>query len=200
MNAIQLKDLVEANRDIPAKDIKKGDRGVIFGINNIDSEDYFDIELADQRIVYCSSENCWNKVTPVETKPLGHNLNLLVQGTSVRPQMQMHIFNSRYGDGVIGFFCTDEEQVENIIDAFTGGDSRYAQATSYFAEANWFPIVYGENAVQTIEKLIDHTNLPIVNDDMLKWSRAVERACSDFAFTTAPKNLLSNMNTYMEGW
>lgn len=59
---IQLGSLVEANRDIPNKDIKKGDRGLVIGINNIDSEDYLDIELEDQRIAYCSSENYWNKV------------------------------------------------------------------------------------------------------------------------------------------
>lgn len=59
---IQLGSLVEANRDIPNKDIKKGDQGLVIGINNIDSEDYLDIELEDQRIAYCSSENYWNKV------------------------------------------------------------------------------------------------------------------------------------------
>ncbi len=59
---IQLKDLIEANRDLPLKDIKKGDRGIVIGIHCFDSEDYFDIELEDQRIVYLSCENCWNKV------------------------------------------------------------------------------------------------------------------------------------------
>lgn len=59
---IILGDDVEANRDIPNKNIKKGDRGVVVGINCLDSEDYFDIKLTNGKYIYCSCENCWNKV------------------------------------------------------------------------------------------------------------------------------------------
>lgn len=65
---IQVGDKVRANRDLPSKSIKKGRQGIVVGINNIDSEDYFDIKLTNDEdipfdeYVYCSCENCWNKI------------------------------------------------------------------------------------------------------------------------------------------
>ena len=62
MEFIHVGDTVKANRDIPAKKVKAGDQGTVLGVNCLDSEDYLDIQLSEDHIVYCSSENCWNKV------------------------------------------------------------------------------------------------------------------------------------------
>ncbi len=60
---IQVGDTVEANRDLPKKDVAKGDKGKVYGLNILDSEIYLYITMENGNRVELSCENCWNKVT-----------------------------------------------------------------------------------------------------------------------------------------
>lgn len=61
MDEIKVGDLVVANRDLPLRSIKKGDKGTVMRIGCLDSEDYYDIRMETGNAVYMSAENCWNK-------------------------------------------------------------------------------------------------------------------------------------------
>lgn len=67
---IKVGDYVESNRDIPKKNILKGQVGRVFGGQYIDSEFYLDIECKEKDgnefFVYNSAESCWNKVDKPE--------------------------------------------------------------------------------------------------------------------------------------
>lgn len=63
MHSIQIGDRVKCNRDLPKREIVKGEEGEVIGIQSIDSEDYFDVKLvSDGAVIFTSSENCWDKV------------------------------------------------------------------------------------------------------------------------------------------
>ncbi len=62
MEYIQVGDIVVANRDIHPKKVKKGDKGIVTEVVCIDSDFYLNIKLSEVHKVYCSNENCWNKV------------------------------------------------------------------------------------------------------------------------------------------
>lgn len=54
---------VSANRDIPRKNVSKGQTGKVISIEYIDSEAYFNILMDEsQEMVFTSSENCWDPV------------------------------------------------------------------------------------------------------------------------------------------
>lgn len=55
---------VQANRDIPNKLIKKGDKGTVYIVENIDSELYLHIKMDDGGYISPSCENCWDLITP----------------------------------------------------------------------------------------------------------------------------------------
>lgn len=59
MKNIEIGSVVVANRDLPNKNIAKGDTGTVTGITDIDSERYYRIELVGN-YVDLSSENCWD--------------------------------------------------------------------------------------------------------------------------------------------
>lgn len=144
------------------------------------------------------------------TKPIGCNLNMIVEGSTNRPSLQLHLFKGRYGGGVVAFMCSTEEQAEKIIDHFTGGDSQYGEASNYFGSAPWFPIVYADDAVEAIELLLDHTNKDFVEADIRQWTKAVDRMAGTFLsmenlqvirdYVRDTGSLLSDLNAYMEGW
>lgn len=54
---------VEANRDLPVKQIKKGDKGKVINVKLIDSEIYLDIDMDNKQYVKTSCDNCWNLIT-----------------------------------------------------------------------------------------------------------------------------------------
>jgi hypothetical protein len=60
---IEIGDEVEANRDIPGKEITKGTKGIVEFIINIQSEIYYDVRLLNAKMIETSSENCWDKIT-----------------------------------------------------------------------------------------------------------------------------------------
>ena len=62
MHSIQIGDRVKCNRDLPQKEVTKGQEGIVELIINIQSEDYFDVRLDNGRMIETSSENCWDKV------------------------------------------------------------------------------------------------------------------------------------------
>lgn len=126
----------------------------------------------------------------------GDRLNFLVAAHN----LQLHLFHSRYGDGEIAFLGWEEEPAERIIAAFTGGDGAYEQITKYFQDAKWFPIIYGATAIDAIDKLLEFLANDFVVKDTDLWRRAVERACSEFAYQKDVPPLLVNYSTYMEGW
>lgn len=112
----------------------------------------------------------------------------------------LNVFHSRYGDGEIAFLCMGEERAERIIDAFTGGDSEYERITKYFMDGAWFPIVYGEHTIDALDKLLEFVGKDFIKKDVGLWVRAVDRACSDFAYTTGIAPLTPNHVTYMVAW
>ena len=53
---------VVVNRDLPTKFIKKGDKGTVRAIENIDSEIYLHVKMDDGGYVGPSCDNCWNLI------------------------------------------------------------------------------------------------------------------------------------------
>jgi hypothetical protein len=54
---------VQANRDLPRKFVKKGDKGIVSIIENIDSDLYLHIEMNDGSYVGPSCDNSWELVS-----------------------------------------------------------------------------------------------------------------------------------------
>lgn len=60
---INVGDTVIANRDLPNKGVKKGEKGTVIELAAFDSEAYLTIKMEESGIcVSASSENCWNEV------------------------------------------------------------------------------------------------------------------------------------------
>lgn len=52
---------VTANRDLPKKDIFRGETGVVESVTCIDSEEYYFLRLADGRHIGPSVVSCWDR-------------------------------------------------------------------------------------------------------------------------------------------
>ena len=89
--------------------------------------------------------------------------------------MKIHIFNSRYSEGIIAVMTATSEQAEVIEDQFTSGDDTAANISNSLSGLSWFPIVYLENANLAIVELVKKLNT-IFQDtsDIRQWCLRVE--------------------------
>ena len=89
--------------------------------------------------------------------------------------MKVHIFNSRYSEGIIAVVTATSEQAEVIEDQFTSGDDTAANISNSLSGLSWFPIVYLENANLAIVELVKKLNT-IFQDisDIRQWCLRVE--------------------------
>ena len=89
--------------------------------------------------------------------------------------MKIHIFNSRYSEGIIAVMTATSEQAEVIEDQFTSGDDTAANISNSLSGLSWFPIVYLENANLAIVELVKKLNT-IFQDttDVRQWCLRVE--------------------------
>ena len=89
--------------------------------------------------------------------------------------MKIHIFNSRYSEGIIAVVTATSEQAEVIEDQFTSGDDTAANISNSLSGLSWFPIVYLENANLAIVELVKKLNT-IFQDisDIRQWCLRVE--------------------------
>lgn len=67
MEIIQIGDRVRCNRDLPKKGVTKGQEGVVEFIIDIQSENYLDVRLDNDKMIETSSENCWSKTCQVSS-------------------------------------------------------------------------------------------------------------------------------------
>lgn len=78
----------------------------------------------------------------------------LLNNLIVFKDMKIHIFNSRYSEGVIGVITRTSEQAEAIEDQFTSGDQVASDISGSLNALNWFPIVHTNLATEIIPALI----------------------------------------------
>ena len=107
-----------------------------------------------------------------EEKDFGSVLNFIME----HHNLSLHVFNSRYGDGIIAFLAYGEERAERIIYCYTAGDSFYEEVYSYFRDAKWYPIVYGTTTIDALDKLLEFVNQSFIQDNIKLWITAVDRA------------------------